>query len=201
LRARRRRQAGFGLLIGAAACLWAASCAVLPALAGSAWAIVATGSGVAQASVVPMGKPPTVTVLQGSVRLEWAPSTYGSGDEVGQYLVKRQTVGSAEALEVCTVAAPSRACHDDKPPSDQQVVYTVVPAEQLWRGAASPPSAPVTVSPPPAALTPAPTAAGPASPDPSPSPSASSTPTPEATAPPGESPSPTPDLLPSPTPT
>src|SRR5437588_12479243 len=170
-RRRRIRQAQLGLLIGAAAFLVASALYARPVFAANTWTIMASGPSVAESAIVPIGRPPTPTIEQGSVRLEWAPSTYGSGHEVGGYMVKRQLLGSKDVAQICTVASPMRTCQDS-PPSGQQVIYTVTPTEQLWRGPASPPSAQVTM--------PATAVAAAAVASPSPSPSAS--PTPSATA-------------------
>src|SRR5437868_5963705 len=96
-------------------------------------------------AVVPAGKLPTATVQPTSIKLEWAPSTYLSGREVASYVVRRQAAGSKDSVQVCTVPAPLRAC-EDSPPAGQPVVYTVVAAEQLWRGPASAQSSPVTLA-------------------------------------------------------
>src|SRR5207247_3780675 len=103
------------------------------------------GSGVAQSSVMPSGKPPTPTVLQASVRLDWAPSTFASGQEVGGYIVRRQVLGSTDTIQICSVVASFRTCKDS-PPADQQVVYVVIPTQELWRGPAAAPSSPVTAA-------------------------------------------------------
>ena len=196
----RRRRAGhtfWARFMGAAAVLMATVAGAHPAFAAGSWTTTAVGPAVAESAVVPMGKLPTATILQGSVKLEWAPSTYPSGKEVGGYIVRRQVIGGTDVVNVCTVAAPSRTCQDS-PTAGQQVVYTVVPSEQLWRGPASPPSAPVTL--------PAPTL-GVATTVPSPSPSASAsptpspTPTPLPTATPSPTASPTPAATPTSTPT
>ncbi|TME54377.1 MAG: hypothetical protein E6I60_07855, partial [Chloroflexi bacterium] len=140
----RSRQARWGLLIGAAAFLSVAPLNATLALAAGSWTITATGPAVAESAVVPMGQLPTATVLPKSIKLEWAPSTYATGREVAGYVVRRQAVGSKDAVEVCAVASPMRAC-EDSPPAGQPVTYTVVPVEQLWRGPASAPSSPVTL--------------------------------------------------------
>jgi len=193
LRRRRSRQARWGVLIGAAAFLSTAPLSANLVLAAGTWTITATGKALALSAVVPMGKLPSATVLEKSIRLEWAPSMYPTGTEVGGYAVMRQEVGSKDAVKVCTVTSPVRAC-EDVPPTGQPVIYTVVATEQLWRGPASPPSSPVTL--------PAPTvvpAAAVASPSPSPSPNPSPDPTPTAnpTASPTATPSPTPTPRPS----
>jgi len=131
-------------LIGAAAFLLVSPYYARPALAASSWTITATGFGLGESSVVPTGKLPTATLVEGSVRLEWPPSLYPLGHEVGGYIVKRQVLGSKDAVQACSVASPVRSCQDS-PPSGQQIVYTVTPTEQLWRGPASPPSAQVTM--------------------------------------------------------
>ena len=182
-RRRRIRQAQLGLLIGAAAFLVASPLYARPVFAANTWTIMASGP-----------RPPTPTIEQESVRLEWAPSTYASGHEVGGYIVKRQVLGSKDVAQICTVASPMRTCQDS-PPSGQQVVYTVTPTEQLWRGPASPPSAPVTI---PVAVLVAPAVAAPSpSPSVSPTPSPTPTPSPAPTPSPTETPSPTPTPAPS----
>ena len=191
-RQRWSRQARRGLLIGAAAFLSTAPLNASLALASGTWTITVTGPGVSESAVVPMGKLPTATVLEKSIRLEWAPSMYPTGTEVGSYALMRQAVGSKDAVKVCTVASPMRAC-EDSPPTGQPVIYTVVATEQLWHGPASAPTNPVTL--------PAPTvvaAAAVSSPSPSPSPSPTSTPSP--TASPAAAPSPTPTPTPTPRP-
>src|SRR5438105_1143653 len=195
-RRRRIRQAQLGLLIGAAAFLVASPLYARPVFAANTWTIMASGPSVGESAIVPIGRPPTPTIEQGSVRLEWAPSTYGSGHEVGGYTVKRQVLGSKDVAQICTVASPMRICQDS-PPSGEQVVYTVTPTEQLWRGPASPPSAPVTI---PVAVLAAPAVATPSpSPSASPTPSASTAPSPSpaATSSPTDTPSPTPTPAPS----
>jgi hypothetical protein len=191
-RQRRRRQARWGVLIGAAAFLSTAPLHATLALAAGTWTATATGPGLAVSAVVPMGKLPTATVMPTSVKVEWGPSLYATGREVGTYVVRRQAVGSKDAVQVCLVAAPLRAC-EDSPPAGQAVVYTVVPAEQLWRGPASAPCNPVTL--------PAPTVIAVAAlPSPSPSPSPIPSPSPTPLRLPGPTPSPTPSLTPTPTP-
>jgi hypothetical protein len=196
---RRQRRIGQAraALIGAAAFVSITPLYARPALAAGPWAITATGSAVAESAVVPRGRPPTATILLGSVRLEWAPSTYPTGKEVGGYIVRRQLLGKSDAIQICTVVAPFRTCQDSPTPG-QQVVYTVGPTEQLWRGPASTPSNPVTL---PAAPLAAPIAAASPSPGPTPglapgpslSPNPSPTPTPRPGLPkPSPSPSPTP---------
>ena len=191
-RRRRYRQVPWALPIVAAAVLAATYLSARPALAAGSFTTTVVGSAVAESAVMPMGKPATATIVQGSVGLEWAPATYGSGREVGGYIVKRQVLGSADAVQVCAVASPLRTCQDSPPPG-QQVIYTVISTEQLWRGPASPPSAPVTM---PAAALAATTVAS-ALPAPSPSPTLSATPTPS----PAVTPSPTGTASPSPDPT
>src|SRR5438477_6727453 len=163
-RQRWSRQARRGLLIGAAAFLSTAPLNASLALAAGTWRITVTGPGVGESAVVPMGKLPSATVLEKSIQLEWAPSMYPTGVEVGRYAVMRQVVGGKDTIKVCTVTSPLRAC-EDSPPVGQPVIYTVVPTEQLWRGPASAPSSPVTL-PAPAVVA----AAAVASPSPSPSP-------------------------------
>ena len=200
-RRRRSRQVRWGVLIGAAAFLSTAPLSANLALAAGTWTITATGYGVAVSAVVPMGRLPTATALEKSIRLEWAPSMYSTGVEVGSYAVMRQVVGSKDALKVCTVTSPMRTC-EDTPPAGQPITYTVVPAEQLWRGPASAPSSPVTLLAPTlavAATLPLPSAMPSTSPTASPTPSATASPisTPSPTA----TPSPTPNATPDPTPT
>jgi hypothetical protein len=101
------------------------------------------------------------------------------------YVVRRLAVGSKDAVQVCSVASPTRSC-EDSPQAGQQVGHTVVPTEQLWRGPASIPSNPV--------MLPAPTLAIITAPSLSSSPSPTSSPTPSPT------PSPTSTPLPTPTP-
>src|SRR5437667_80040 len=76
------------------------------ALAAGTWRITVTGPAVSESAVVPMGKVPTATVLEKSIRLEWAPSMYPTGVEVSGYAVMRQGVGSKDAVKVCTVTSP-----------------------------------------------------------------------------------------------
>jgi len=193
-RQRWRRQARRGLLIGAAGFLSTAPLNASLALAAGTWRITVTGPAVSESAVVPMGKVPTATVLEKSIRLEWAPSMYPTGTEVGGYAVMRQLVGNKDAVKVCTVASPVRAC-EDAPPAGQPVIYTVVPTEQVWRGPASAPSNPVTL--------PAPTVvavAVAAVPSPSPSPSPLPSPSPTPLRLPGPTPSPTPTSTPAPSP-
>jgi hypothetical protein len=202
-RQRWSRQARRGLLIGAAAFLSTAPLNASLALAAGAWRITVTGPAVGESAVVPMGKLPTATVLEKSIKLEWAPSMYPTGVEVGRYAVMRQVVGGKDTVKVCTVASPLRAC-EDAPPVGQPVIYTVVPTEQLWRGPASAPSSPVTLPTPTLAVvaalpspsaTPSPDPT--ASPTPAATPSATPTPSPTATSPP----TPSATAAPSPTPT
>jgi hypothetical protein len=186
---------------GAAAAFVALLVLASPAYAGSAWAVTASGSAVGLAAVMPMGKPPTATLLQGSVRLDWAPSIFASGREVAGYILNRQQAGTTAVVQVCTVAPPFRSCQDS-PPSLQQVVYFVVPVQQLWRGPASPPSSPITMPAPTLAATGPSPAATPvptptASPAPSTTPSATPTPSPIV----APSPTPRPVLRPTPSPT
>ena len=192
-RRRRNRQAPRALQIGAAAVITATVLFGRQELAAAAFTMTARGSGVAQSSIMPPGKTPTPTVLQASVRLDWAPSTFASGQEVSGYIVKRQVLGSTDTVQICSVVAPFRTCKDSPPP-DQQVVYVVIPSQELWRGPASAPSSPVSVAAPP----PAPALAVPSA-SPTPSPSATVDPTPTASATP--SPSPTADPTPGATPT
>jgi len=187
---RRSRQTGFRLLICAAAVFTTSSLSAQNALAAGIWKTSVTGSAVGQSAIMPIGKPPTATVLEGSVRLDWAPSTFATGKEVGGYIVKRQVLGNTDAVQICTVVAPLRTCQDSKPP-DQQVVYVVVPSQQLWRGPASPPSSPVTMPAAPIAATVVVPAAT-ATPLPSPSASPNPTPSPDPTPSPTDPPSPTP---------
>ena len=196
-RQRRRRQARWGVLLGAAAFLSTAPLNATLALAAGTWTATATGSGLAVSAVVPMGKLPTATVLPTSVKVEWGPSVYATGREVGTYVVRRQAVGSKDAVQVCLVAAPLRAC-EDSPPAGQAVVYTVVPADQLWRGPASAPSSPVTLPAPVLAVA-ATVRALSATPTPSPTPTSTPTPTPAAS--PTSTPSPIASATPTPTPT
>src|SRR2546421_13060605 len=106
--------------MGAAAVLAAISLNVQPALAAGTWRITVAGSGVAESAVVPMGKLPSATVLEKSIKLEWAPSMYPTGVEVGSYAVMRQVVGGKDTVKVCTVTSPLRAC-EDSPPLGQLV--------------------------------------------------------------------------------
>src|SRR2546421_11820540 len=96
--------------MGAAAVLAAISVNVQPALAAGAWTITVRGSGVSQSAVVPMGKLPTATVLEKSIKLEWAPSMYPTGVEVGRYAVMRRVVGGKDTIQGWTVTSPLRAC-------------------------------------------------------------------------------------------
>src|SRR5205823_6065817 len=186
---RRSRQTGFRLLICAAAVFTTSSLSAQNALAAGIWKTSVTGSALGQSAIMPIGKPPTATVLEGSVRLDWGPSTFATGKEVGGYIVKRQVLGNTDAVQICTVVAPLRTCHDSPPP-DQHVVYVVVPSQQLWRGPASPPSSPVTMPAAPLAAVAVPGAT--ATPLPSPSASPTPTPAPDPTPSPTDPPSPTP---------
>ena len=193
-RQRRTRQALRGVLVGAAAFLSTAPLTATAVLAADTWTTSAIGPGTVVSAVVPMGKLPTATLQPTSIKLEWAPSFYAGGREVGGYFVRRQVAGSKDTVQVCDVAAPVRTC-EDTPPAGQAVVYTVVPAEQLWRGPASAPSNPVTLPVPTLAVA----AALPLlSATPSPSPTASASPS--ASASPISTPSPTPSATPDPTP-
>ena len=190
-RRRRSRQARWGVLIGAAAFVSTAPLSANLVLAAGTWTVTAAGFGVAISAVVPTGKLPTATVQPTSIRLEWAPSTYLSGREVASYVVRRQAAGSKDSVQVCTVPAPVRAC-EDSPPVGQPVVYTVVAAEQLWRGPASAPSSPVTLAAPAvvaaaAVPLPSPLASPSQSPDPTPLPSPIATPAPTPTPTPSPS--------------
>ena len=190
-RRRRSRQAPWGVLIGAAAFVSTAPLSANLVLAAGTWTVTAAGFGVAISAVVPTGKLPTATVQPTSIRLEWAPSTYLSGREVASYVVRRQAAGSKDSVQVCTVPAPVRAC-EDSPPLGQPVVYTVVAAEQLWRGPASAPSSPVTLAAPAvvaaaAVPLPSPLASPSQSPDPTPLPSPIATPAPTPTPTPSPS--------------
>ena len=190
-RRRRSRQARWGVLIGAAAFLSTAPLSANLVLAAGTWTVTAAGFGVAISAVVPTGKLPAATVQPTSIRLEWAPSTYLSGREVASYVVRRQAAGSKDSVQVCTVPAPVRAC-EDSPPVGQPVVYTVVAAEQLWRGPASAPSSPVTLAAPAvvaaaAVPLPSPLASPSQSPDPTPLPSPIATPAPTPTPTPSPS--------------
>ena len=210
-RRRRHRQPYRVLSSGAVTALLGLALLAPNAYAAGTFAVTAHGSAVGLAAVMPMGKPPDVTILQGSVRLDWAPSIFASGREVGGYILNRDQTGSTKVVQVCTVAAPFRSC-EDSPPAGQQVVYTVIPTDELWRGPASAPSAPVTMPPSTLAVTtvPSPSPATSPSPTPSPTPSAtpsalpgpsstpSPTPTPSLTA--SDTPSPTPTATPSPSP-
>src|SRR5207247_8545350 len=109
-RRRANRQAPRWLQIGAAAVITATLLFGRQELAAAGWTMTVKGSGVAQSSIMPSGKTPTPTVLQASVRLDWAPSTFASGQEVGGYIVRRQVLGSNDAVQVCSVAAPFRTC-------------------------------------------------------------------------------------------
>ena len=99
-RRRRNRQAPRALQIGAAAVITATVLFGRQELAAAAFTMTARGSGVAQSSIMPSGKPPTPTVLQASVRLDWAPSTFASGQEVGGYIVRRQVLGSTDTVQM-----------------------------------------------------------------------------------------------------
>jgi hypothetical protein len=203
LRPRRRddRHVLWAVPASAAAAFVAVSLLSQSVPAAAAWSVTVTGSAVGQAAVMPPGQTPTATVQTGSVRLDWAPSSFSSGREVAGYILNRLQAGSTTIIQVCTVAPPFRSC-TDAPPTGQQVAYTVVPTAQLWRGPASPASAPLTVAAPALAVvatTPSPTP----SPTPTPGPTATPTPTPTATPSAISMPSPTPRpvLRPTPTPT
>ena len=189
-RRRRSRQARWGVLIGAAAFVSTAPLSASLVLAAGTWTVTASGYGVAVSAVVPTGKLPTATALEKSIRLEWAPSMYPTGSEVDGYAVMRQVVGGKDTVRVCTVTSPVRAC-EDAPPGGQPVIYTVVPTEQVWRGPASAPSSPVTLSAP---------AAVAAAADPLPSPLASPIPTLDPTPLPSPLATPTPTPTPAPSP-
>jgi hypothetical protein len=207
-RRRRIRQPHRVLSSGAVAAFLGLALSAPNAYAAGTFAVTAQGSAHGLAAMMPMGKPPAVTLLEASVRLDWAPSTLASGREVGGYLLNRQVLGSTTVVQICSVAAPFRTCQDS-PPAGQQVVYTVVPTQGLWRGPASAPSAPVTMPAPalaaPAAvpspsptLTPTPTPTPAPTPTPMPSPSATTTPSPAASPSPTPGPTPTPTTTPSP---
>src|SRR2546428_1931087 len=104
------------------------------------------------------------------------------------YVVRRLAVGSKDAVQVCSVASPTRSC-EDSPPAGQQVGYPVVPTEQLWRGPASIPSNPVMLPAPTLAIITAPSPSS--SPSPTPSPTPSPRPSPTSTPLPTATPSPT----------
>ena len=167
--------------------------------AAAAFTTTARGTAVALSAIVPIGKSPTATVDRQSVRLDWAPSTYASGKEVSGYILRRQALGSTDVVQICAVASPMRTCQDSPPPQ-QQVVYTVVPTEQLWRGPASPPSAPVSVSQPSLAVASTPSPSSSPSPTPTPSPSPAAAPSPSTTPSPSGTSSSTPTTTPSPSP-
>ncbi len=207
-RRRRHRQPHRVLSSGAVAAFLGLALSAPNAYAAGTFAVTAHGSAHGLAAMMPMGKPPAVTLLQASVRLDWAPSTLASGREVGGYLLNRQVLGTTTVVQICSVAAPFRTCQDS-PPAGQQVVYTVVPTQELWRGPASAPSSPVTMpAPPPAAPTTVPSPSPTLTPTPTPTPTPAPTPTlaptptpsPSATTTPSlaASPSPTPTAIPSP---
>ena len=193
-RRRRHRQPYRVLSSGAVTALLGLALLAPNAYAAGTFAVTAHGSAVGLAAVMPMGTPPNVTLLQGSVRLDWAPSIFASGREVSGYILNRDQAGSTTVVQVCAIAPPFRTCQDS-PPAGQQVVYTVIPTDQLWRGPASAPSAPVTMPPATLAVTSAPSP----SPATSPSPTATPASTPSAISMP--SPTPRPVLRPTPTPT
>lgn len=189
---RRRHWQPYGLLSSGAVAGFLGLALLAPnAYAAGTFAVTAHGSADGLAAMMPVGKPPAVTLLQGSVRLDWAPSTFASGHEVGGYILNRNQIGSTTVVQVCSVAPPFRTCQDS-PPAGQQVVYTVIPTDQLWRGPASPASEPVTTPPATLAVT--------SVPSPSPTPSASPASSPTATPTPTPSPTPSTVVTPSSTP-
>lgn len=198
-------QAVWLLTIGAAATLIVTSVSIREVLAANTWTTTMTVNAVGEAAVMPAGQPPIATVVQGVMSISWGPSILHSGTEVSGYILNRQTLGTTSVVQVCTVSAPMRICQDS-PPVGQQVVYLVVPTNELWRGRSSAPSAPVMLSAVPASAalssTPAasptpttsssaaPTATPSSSPTASPSASATSSATPSPTASSSAAPSP-----------
>lgn len=170
----------------------AAAFSMLPmgqAFASGTWSQTLQVSAIGQAAVIPVGHTPTATVASGAINLVWEASTFKSGREVGGYIVNRSAPDGSGTVQVCTVAAPARACQDT-PAAGQQVIYAVVGTDALWKGPASPPTAPLAVPAAPAA----PAAAAISAllgPSPSPIPAATPSPTPTPTAMPTTTPSPT----------
>lgn len=190
-------QAVWLLTIGAAATLIVTSVSIREVLAANTWTTTMTVNAVGQAAVMPAGQPPIATVVQGVMSISWGPSILNSGTEVSGYILNRQRLGTTSVVQVCTVSAPMRICQDS-PPAGQEVTYSVVPTEELWRGRASAPSAPVMLPDPPATPTPSSgltalpsqTATPTATPSPTPTASPSASATTSATPGPSASPSP-----------
>jgi len=118
--------------------------AIAAGAAWGAWSATGAGHGTARASRLPAGRRPAATVSGTQVSVSWSAVFLPSGADVGGYVVNR--LGGSSPIQVCRVATPTTSCTDTTPPTNQQISYTVTPAQESWRGATSPPSAPVVVA-------------------------------------------------------
>ena len=116
-------------------------------IAAAAWSTGGTGAGTGRAFTMPAGTTPTAVVSGTSVTVSWTASTFPDGTPVEGYRVTRSNGATGAPATIgrsCSIEITTTSCTESGVPAGLWV-YAVVPVEASWVGAASPPSAAVSV--------------------------------------------------------
>jgi hypothetical protein len=117
-------------------------------VAFAAWSTRATGSGAGAAATMPNGVVPSGSVSGTSVTLSWPTADLSSGAPVAGYVISRYNAANGSPTTVgasCSGIIATTSCTEQAVPTGSWV-YTVTPVQGNWSGAASAPSAPLSVS-------------------------------------------------------
>ncbi len=129
---------------------------LVPGVALAAWTASGAGSASSKAFAMPTGATPTVSVVGRNVTVSWSASTFGNGDPVAGYVVRRYPSGggpSQTVLADCDGTITGTSCTEHAVPAGTWR-YTVTPVHWSWTGGEGPLSAVATVDPPALSLSP-----------------------------------------------
>jgi hypothetical protein len=113
----------------------------------AAWSPGAGGAGAARAHTMPAGGQPTASVSNRSVTVSWDESSFGGGQGVSGYEVRRYSTGGVvQAIGAgCSGTITGLSCVEtDVPPGAWR--YSVTPRQGAWSGAESAQSTAVVVA-------------------------------------------------------
>jgi hypothetical protein len=129
---------------------------LVPGVAIAAWTASGAGSASSKAFSMPTGGTPTVSAVGRNVTVSWSAATFGNGNPVAGYVVRRYPNGGGPAQAVlpnCNGTITATSCTEHAVPAGSWR-YTVTPVHGSWTGTEGPLSASVTISGPGLSLSP-----------------------------------------------
>lgn len=137
----------YWLRCAAVLALAAAAVAFTSSTASAAWSAGGMGAAASGALTMPAGSTPSATGLRDSITVTWAAASLADGTAVSGYVIERFNSSTGAPATVgagCSGTVTGTSCTELNVPAGSWT-YTDTPVIQLWTGAASAPSAPVTL--------------------------------------------------------